>query len=163
MIPLAAQPISAPRVLSTAALVGRLRGVVCAPDGAVDDAARHCAATQLARLAKAGVPGADPAGWHGLIPVSTSDPLCGPGDAVTLTPSTLQTLNDCPLRWLAERHGGTNPRELRSTIGSVVHALIAEPGKTRIATAGRAGPGLGASALRRRTGIRPTSWPGTAP
>jgi superfamily I DNA/RNA helicase/RecB family exonuclease len=125
-----AHPVSAPRVLSTAALVGRLRGVVCAPDGAVDDAARHCAATQLARLAGAGVPGADPSGWHGLTEISTSDPLCAGGDPVTLTPSTLQTLNDCPLRWLVERHGGTNPRELRSTIGSVLHALIAEPGKT---------------------------------
>ncbi|OBF72589.1 ATP-dependent DNA helicase [Mycobacterium sp. 852002-51613_SCH5001154] len=123
----AAQPISAPRVLSATALVGRLRGVVCAPDGTVDDTARACAATQLARLARAGVPGADPAGWHGLIPVSTSEPLRGDDDAVTLTPSTLQMLNDCPLRWLAERHGGTNPRDLRSTVGSVLHALIAEP------------------------------------
>ena len=128
--PHAAQPVSAPRVLSAATVVGRLRGVVCAPDGAVDDTARDCAATQLARLAKAGVPGADPAEWHGLIPLSTSDPLCGPNDPITLTPSTLQTLNDCPLRWLAERHGGTNARELRSTVGSVLHALIAEPAKT---------------------------------
>ncbi|ORB74412.1 ATP-dependent helicase [Mycobacterium scrofulaceum] len=123
----APQPVSAPRVLSAAALVGRLRGVVCAPGGAVDDAARACAATQLARLARAGVAGADPAGWHGLIPVSTAEPLRGDGDAVTLTPSTLQMLNDCPLRWLAERHGGTDPRDLRSTIGSVLHALVAEP------------------------------------
>ncbi len=123
----AAQPVSAPRVLSAAALVGRLRGVVCAPGGAVDDAARACAATQLARLARAGVPGADPAGWHGLIPVSTGEPLRGDDAAVTLTPSTLQMLNDCPLRWLAERHGGTDPRDLRSTIGSVLHALVAEP------------------------------------
>ncbi|HXA88215.1 MAG TPA: ATP-dependent DNA helicase [Mycobacterium sp.] len=128
--PHAAQPVSAPRVLSAAAVIGRLRGVVCAPDGAVDDTARDCAATQLARLAKAGVPGADPAEWHGLIPLSTSDPLRGPNHPVTLTPSTLQTLNDCPLRWLAERHGGTNARELRSTVGSVLHALIAEPAKT---------------------------------
>ena len=96
----------------------------------MDDAARDCAATQLARLAKAGVAGADPAGWHGLIPLSTSEPLGDGDDPVTLTPSTLQTLNDCPLRWLAERHGGTNMRELRSTVGSVIHALIAEPGKT---------------------------------
>jgi superfamily I DNA/RNA helicase/RecB family exonuclease len=128
--PVAVQPISAPRVLSAAALVGRLRGVVCAPDGAVDDIVRDCAATQLARLAKAGVPGADPAGWHGLIPVSTTEPLRGAGDLVTLTPSTLQALNDCPLRWLAERHGGTDGRDLRSTIGSVLHALIAEPDKS---------------------------------
>jgi superfamily I DNA/RNA helicase/RecB family exonuclease len=128
--PVAVQPVSAPRVLSAAALVGRLRGVVCAPDGAVDDAARDCAATQLARLANAGVPGADPADWQGLIPVSTGDPLRAPRDPVTLTPSTLQTLTDCPLRWLAERHGGTNARDLRSTIGSVLHALIAESGKS---------------------------------
>ena len=128
--PVAAQPVSAPRVLSAAALVGRLRGVVCAPDGAVDDVARDCAATQLARLANAGVPGADPAGWHGLIPVSTADRLRDPDDPVTLTPSTLRTLTDCPLRWLAESHGGTTTRELRSTIGSVLHALIAEPGKS---------------------------------
>ena len=128
--PRAAQPVSAPRVLSAAAVVGRLRGMVCAPDGVVDDTARDCAARQLARLAKAGVPGADPAEWHGLIPLSTSDPLRGPNDPVTLTPSTLQTLNDCPLRWLAERHGGTNARELRSTVGSMLHALIAEPAKT---------------------------------
>ena len=126
-------PISAPRVLSAAALVGRLRAVVCAPDGALeglDDAARACAATQLARLARAGVPGADPAGWHALTPVSTDDSLCGATDVVTLTPSTLQSLTDCPLRWLVERHGGTNARDLRSAIGSVLHALIAQPDKT---------------------------------
>jgi len=124
------QPVSAPRVLSAAALVGRLRSVVCAPDGTVDESIRHCAATQLARLAQAGVPGADPAGWHGLIQVSTSEPLQDGGDVVTLTPSSLQTLNDCSLRWLLERHGGTNARDLRSTIGSVLHALIAEPGRS---------------------------------
>jgi superfamily I DNA/RNA helicase/RecB family exonuclease len=125
-----AQPVSAPRVLSSAALVGRLRGVVCAPDGAVDEVARRHAATQLARLADAGVPGANPEAWHGLIPVSTSDPLCGGDDPVTLTPSNLQTLNDCPLRWLIERHGGTNPRDLRSTLGSLLHALIAESARS---------------------------------
>ncbi|MEB3982184.1 ATP-dependent DNA helicase [Mycobacterium sp. 663a-19] len=128
--PVAAQPVSAPRVLSAAALVGRLRGVVCAPDGAVDEADRRCAATQLARLARAGVPGADPKDWRGLLGVSTGEPLRGPGEPVTLTPSTLQTLTDCPLRWLAERHGGTDARDLRSTLGSVLHVLIAEPGKS---------------------------------
>jgi len=109
-------------------VVGRLRGVVCAPQGAVSDAVRDCAATQLARLAAAGVPGADPAGWYGMTQVSSTEPLWhGDDQEVTLTPSSLQTLTDCPLRWLAERHGGTDARDLRSTIGSVLHALIAEP------------------------------------
>jgi superfamily I DNA/RNA helicase/RecB family exonuclease len=120
-------PVTAPRVLSAAAVVGRLRGVVCAPWGTVSDAARACAATQLARLASAGVSGADPAGWYGMTPVSTTEPLwSGDDHTVTLTPSSLQTLTDCPLRWLAEQHGGTDARNLRSTIGSLLHALIAE-------------------------------------
>lgn len=121
------QLVGAPRLLSAPAVVGRLRAVVCAPEGAVDEALRNSAATQLARLAKAGVPGADPAEWYGLVSVSTIEPLwSGDDHAVTLTPSSLQTLTDCPLRWLVERHGGTGTRELRSTVGSVLHALIAE-------------------------------------
>lgn len=129
-------PVQAPPVLSPAAVVGRLRATVCAPEGAVGEARRAYAATQLARLAATGVPGADPAHWHGLTGPSTEEPLVtlssGAG-AVTLSPSTLQTLSDCPLRWLAERHGGTGPRELTSTLGSVVHALVAGPARSEAA------------------------------
>ena len=124
-------PVQAPPVLSPAAVVGRLRAVVCAPEGAVDDAQRVCAAEQLARLAAAGVPGADPQQWHGMGAVSTQEPLwSGDEHTVTLSPSTVQTLADCPLRWLAERHGGTGARQVNSTLGSVVHALVAESGRT---------------------------------
>jgi len=49
---------------------------------------------------------------------------------VRLSPSTLQTLADCPLRWLLERHGGSDGRDVRSAIGSLVHALVADPGMT---------------------------------
>jgi superfamily I DNA/RNA helicase/RecB family exonuclease len=127
----AAAPARAPRVLAPAPLVGRLRAAVCAPDGVVDDEVRRCAAKQLARLGDAGVPGADPAQWYGMTPVSTDKPLwSGDGQVVTLSPSTLQTLNDCPLRWLLERHGGADGRDVRSALGSVVHALVADPAKT---------------------------------
>lgn len=121
-------PVVAPPVLSAAGVVGRLRGVVCAPRGAVTDAERSDAATQLARLARAGIPGADPQDWHGTAPLSTTERLWDPdgGQVVTLSPSALQSLLDCPLRWMAERHGGTDGRDLRSTIGSVIHALVAE-------------------------------------
>lgn len=125
------EPVVAPRVLSAPAVVGQLRAVVCAPDGVVDERLRTRAAAQLARLARAGVPGADPARWYGMTPVSTDAPLwSGDGHTVTLSPSTLQTLQDCPLRWLLERHGGSDARELRSTIGTLVHALIAQPNRT---------------------------------
>lgn len=123
------RPAAAPPVLAPAAVVGRLRAMVCAPEGAVDETERAGAATQLARLAEAGVAGADPSQWHGLAGPSTAEPLWdGEGRTVTLSPSTLQMLTDCPLRWLAERHGGSGPRGLPSTLGSVVHALVAGPG-----------------------------------
>jgi len=122
-----ATPVVAPPVLSAAGLAGRLRAVVCAPETEVSDSDRADAATQLARLARAGVPGADPRSWHGAAALSTEEPLRQPGGGpVTLSPSALQSLLDCPLRWLAERHGGTDGRDLRSTIGSVIHALVAE-------------------------------------
>jgi len=124
-------PQPAPPVLSPSAVVGRLRAAVCAPDGTVSEAERACAASQLARLAAAGVPGADPAHWHGLADISTEEPLwSGAQHIVDLSPSTLQTLSDCPLRWLAERHGGTGARALNSTLGSVLHALVADSAKT---------------------------------
>jgi superfamily I DNA/RNA helicase/RecB family exonuclease len=124
-------PVSAPRMLTPAALVGRLRAVVCAADGAVDDAARFCAATHLARLATAGVTGADPGQWYAKTPVSSDEPLWnGDEHTVTMSPSTLQMLSDCPLRWLLERHGGTDGRDVRSAVGSLVHALVADSGKT---------------------------------
>ena len=125
------QPVPAPPVLSPAAVVGRLRAAVCAPAGEITDSERACAATQLARLAAAGVPGADPTQWHGLSEISSGEPLwSGAEHTVSLSPSTLQTLSDCPLRWLAERHGGSGARALNSTLGSLVHALLADSGKT---------------------------------
>ena len=126
--PTTGTPEVAPRTLAPAAVVGRLRSVVCAPSGAVDERRRARATAQLARLARAGVPGADPATWYGMAAVSTSEPLwdseSGP---VTLSPSTLQTLDQCALRWLLERHGGGRSGELQSALGSILHALFAEP------------------------------------
>ena len=123
--------IAAPPVLSAAALVGRLRSVVCAPFGSVAEAERETAAKQLARLADAGVPGADPSQWHGTTALSTQEPLWeGEGHTVVLSPSTLQTLTDCPLRWFAERHGGADRSGLQPVLGSVMHALVAESGKS---------------------------------
>ena len=75
--------------------------------------------------------GADPAQWYGTTPLSSDEPLWyGEDHVVTLSPSTLQTLTDCPLRWLLERHGGTDGRDVRSAVGSLLHALVADPGKT---------------------------------
>lgn len=111
----------AERALNLADLVGELRRVACDPDA--DRARRPRAAGQLARLAAARVPGAHPHSWYGLPDVSTEDPLWTEEDEVPVSPSTVETLTTCPLRWMVERHGGTDPSTLPAITGSLVHAL----------------------------------------
>lgn len=66
-----------------------------------------------------------------MTPLSTDERLWSDADhVVRLSPSTLQMLADCPLRWLLERHGGSDGRDVRSTVGSLVHALVADSAKT---------------------------------
>ncbi|MFV8310302.1 ATP-dependent helicase [Mycobacteroides chelonae] len=115
------------RTLTTASLVGELRAVVTASAGTVSDARRRAAARQLARLSEAGVSGADPGSWYGLADVSSEDPLWHAEDGpVRLSPSNVETLMACPLRWLLERHGGTDLTDPRRALGTLVHALVGE-------------------------------------
>jgi superfamily I DNA/RNA helicase/RecB family exonuclease len=109
------------RALVLADLVGDLRRAVSDPD--TPEERRRRAARQLARLADAGVPGAHPSSWYGLDALSTADPLRDKEELVTVSPSNVETLAKCPLRWMVERHGGTDPAELASITGVLVHAL----------------------------------------
>jgi len=110
-------------VLELTSLVAELRARVCTSDAPDDE--RHEAARLLARLAAAGVPGADPASWYGLVPLSDDAPLVDPGD-VALSPSQVESYLRCPLRWMLQRSGGDDGAVLRRTIGSLVHQLAFE-------------------------------------
>ncbi|GAA1316614.1 ATP-dependent DNA helicase [Pseudonocardia xinjiangensis] len=121
------RPVYRPgRSLVLAELVGELRRAVCADPG--DDPAaaerRRRAAVQLARLAAAGVPGARPDDWYGLAPVSSDAPLRTPGEVVPVSPSDVEKIVRCPLRWVLERHGGGEVGALAAVTGSLVHALV---------------------------------------
>lgn len=118
-VPLRLRPEQRPLVLST--LVGELRSAVCDPGGDPDRRAR--AARSLAKLAAAGVPGAHPRSWYGLPEVSSDAPLRAPGEVITVSPSTVELLDKCALRWLIERNGGTDPAPLAAVAGTVIHAL----------------------------------------
>ncbi|WAL69855.1 ATP-dependent DNA helicase [Amycolatopsis cynarae] len=109
------------RSLVLAELVGELRGAVCDPK--TEPGRRQLAARQLARLARAGVPGAHPGSWYGYADVSTAEPLYASGDVVRISPSVVDILLRCPLRWLVERHGGTDPAQLAAITGTLVHGL----------------------------------------
>ncbi len=114
------------RALVLGELVGELRRAVTEPDTGHPDrtARRHRAAAQLARLAAAGVPGAHPDDWYGLAPLSSPVPLRVPGEIVPVSPSDVEKILGCPLRWVLERHGGGEVGALAAVTGSLVHALV---------------------------------------
>lgn len=112
------------RPLTLAGLVAELR--VAAMDGDED------AAAELARLAAAGVPGADPDQWWGLAELSDSTAAYGDADTVRVTPSTMESALRCGLRWLLEKHGGSAPATWAQGVGNLVHAaaMLAEEAKS---------------------------------
>jgi RecB family exonuclease len=115
-----------PRALTLPALVAELRTVV-ADEGAAAGR-RRAAARQLARLAAAGVPGAHPETWWGLPELSDGRSLAGPGETVEVSPSTVEQVRRCGVRWVLERHGGANPPTPEQNVGTLVHAAAAESG-----------------------------------
>jgi superfamily I DNA/RNA helicase/RecB family exonuclease len=103
-------------------LLAELRRVCCDP--AESEGRRRSAAAGLAQLAQAGVPGAHPDSWYGLGPPSSQSPLRMLGTPARVSPSLVELVSSCPLRWLLTRHGGENVRALAAVTGSLVHRLV---------------------------------------
>jgi superfamily I DNA/RNA helicase/RecB family exonuclease len=116
-----------PRGLDLPSVVAELREVVAgATETAADGRAqlrRRAAAAQLARLAAAGVRGADPRQWYGLAALSDAKPLAGDADEVRVSPSKLESFERCELRWILESAGGTAADSAAQGIGTMIHAL----------------------------------------
>jgi superfamily I DNA/RNA helicase/RecB family exonuclease len=110
------------RGLSLSELVAELRRVCCDP--VESDGRRRAAAVGLAQLTQAGVPGADPDSWYGLGPQSSQSSLRVLGQPARVSPSLVELVSNCPLRWLLTRHGGEDVRALAAVTGSLVHRLV---------------------------------------
>ncbi|MFF0491841.1 PD-(D/E)XK nuclease family protein [Nocardia sp. NPDC004068] len=116
-------PVDPGRALVLQALIAELRGVVCDPEDSPER--RERAARQLARLADAGVRGAHPDDWYGTADLSSQLPLWGDDQGpIALSPSTVELLSTCPLRWALERHGGDNGDNPHAVKGNLVHTLV---------------------------------------
>ena len=82
------------------------------------------AALGLARLAAAGVPGASPRSWYGLLPVSTTEPLTDlENQQLQIRPSQLDNFLQCPLHWFIETHGGS-AGSFQASLGSLIHEVL---------------------------------------
>ena len=108
-----------PRALTLGALVAELRAALVDPASGAQR--RSVAAGQLRRLAEAGVAGAAPDHWWGLADLSDSRPLIDDGDQIVVTPSTVEVVQRCSLRWLLERHGGRDAPSPEQGVGNLVH------------------------------------------
>lgn len=119
------QPWPAPEEhpMSLRGLVARHRRTLTEPDRSPEE--RHHAAGQLALLADAGVPGADPSEWFGCRGRTSADTVHDPhGGPVRVSPSRIRALEECELDWVIGRLGGAAPRT-SAGIGDLVHGALA--------------------------------------
>jgi superfamily I DNA/RNA helicase/RecB family exonuclease len=118
---------SGPRGVHLPGLVAELRAVVCDP--AASSVEREAAAGELARLARAGVPGADPDEWWGLASLSDDGPVADPSRPVTVSPSRIDSYLRCELRALLAQLGARDDDQIGASLGTLIHevAAVASP------------------------------------
>jgi ATP-dependent exoDNAse (exonuclease V) beta subunit len=118
-----------PRRFVLPGIVAELRAVVVDPQQ--PGAERQAAAAELARLADAQVPGADPDEWWGLGEVSTTASIRGPEvTRVPIRPSKFEAYTDCELRALLTDLSATDATdEVAASLGTLVH-WVAEQAST---------------------------------
>lgn len=93
-----------------------------------DDETRGRAAGQLARLAAAGVRGADPAQWWALRELTDDRPLRSADQLVQVSPSRVESFGTCGLNWLLTTAGGDGPDVGAAALGTLVHEVAQEFG-----------------------------------
>ncbi len=110
------------------ALRARLRPVLeVSREPSADEVAAASEATAvLAYLSARDVRGAQVSRWGALLGPTTTDPLLGEDDKPVLSPSTVQQLNECPLRWMLTRNGGQPAESGAQQFGILLHDIAAK-------------------------------------
>lgn len=111
--------------------VARLRALGEADAQAVRDASDgdkggRDHAAMLASLARLGIPGAHPLEWHGAATQSTHEPLWLDDERVRVSPSKVEAVETCTLRWALEATGGTKPSSDAQEVGTLLHTIAQE-------------------------------------
>ncbi|MFD5215707.1 ATP-dependent helicase [Microbacterium sp. NPDC058345] len=118
----AEQHPSAEHPLTLRGLVARHRRTLTTADAA---AVRADAAGQLAVLAREGVPGAAPEQWYGVAAPSTDTPLRDLAiDAARVSPSKMETFEECGLGWVVAALGGDTVLPPAAGIGTIIHEAM---------------------------------------
>ena len=113
--------------LTLRGLVGELRhAAICGNLETATDAERRRgrgAVDLLADLARQGVSGADPATWIGAAGPTSHTPLVAQGERIRVSPSDVEGLAACPLKWFLTRNGGSAPASDAQALGSLIHEI----------------------------------------
>lgn len=89
-------------------------------------AVRAHAAGQLVLLAEAGVAGADRDEWFGVPPPTSAGPLRDlRSEHMRVSPSRLETIEECALNWVVADLGG-DARTVVAGLGTIIHAALEE-------------------------------------
>ncbi|MGO4385582.1 ATP-dependent helicase [Specibacter sp. RAF43] len=81
------------------------------------------AARMLSVLAEQAVPGAAPADWWGLAPLSSDAPIVADGEAVTVSPSKVEAVLKSPLNWFVKAAGGEASTDFARSLGTLIHSI----------------------------------------
>ena len=110
----------------------------------------------LADLARQDVPGADPATWIGAAGPTSTSPLVAEGERIRVSPSDVEGLAACPLKWFLSRNGGSVPASDAQALGSLIHEIAERAEKEHLR-----GPALKAAFEERLGGLGyPDTWLG---
>ena len=146
--------------LTLRGLVGELRRAAVAGNletATADERRRGQVAVELlADLARRGVPGADPATWIGAAGPTSTSPLVAEGERIRVSPSDVEGLAACPLKWFLSRNGGSVPASDAQALGSLIHEIAERAEKENLR-----GPALKAAFEERLGGLGyPDTWLG---
>lgn len=80
----------------------------------------------LSYFASVGVSDAHVRNWYGAAPVSSTEPLYADSEKVSISPSKVESVGRCALRWSLESAGGSPRSGLSQSVGTLVHAIAAD-------------------------------------
>ena len=146
--------------LTLRGLVGELRRAAVAGNletATAEERRRGQVAVELlADLARRDVPGADPATWIGAAGPTSTSPLVAEGERIRVSPSDVEGLAACPLKWFLSRNGGSIPASDAQALGSLIHEIAERAEKEHLR-----GPALKAAFEERLGGLGyPDTWLG---
>lgn len=134
------------RPLTLRALVAELRQYAQL-DAGIPEAMEASAVLGALAAAEPRVPGAHPASWWGVAPLSTDEPVVPPGGTVYVSPSKVETVQKSPLDWFVQAAGGEAATDFARSLGTLVHAIAQDlpdaSGSEYVAELVRRWPALG--------------------